>query len=1210
MTEEKQFDAMGILLEGTNLIEASAGTGKTHALTTLFLRLILENGFSVDQILVVTFTQAATEELKDRIRGMLRQAEAAYSQGRSCDPFLSRLIRSSKGPQASVSALRESVRAFDEASIYTIHGFCRRMLLENAFESGALFDTELVTDLGEVRQEIVDDFWRQKFYLASPRFVTYALNKGMGPGMLLSLVSTWSSHLDLKITPQLQMPDTSLQERAFQKAFDKVAAAWPSARKEIESLLTSNDGLKKNQYPESRIPQWIRNMDHYVTSGGHDTGLFKGFDRFTCSQLKASTRKGRTTPQHPFFQTCEGLMKAKTDLEDQFKQGLLALKAELLSYVEKELQRRKAEKNIQSFDDLLLRLNHALKPPGGDALAAAIRRRFKAALIDEFQDTDAIQYTIFTRLFATQDRVLFLIGDPKQAIYSFRGADVFTYMEAARAVDRRYTIGQNWRSEPQLLNAVNTLFSRVDRPFFFSDITFRATAPAPRGDTDCLSLDGTPEPPFQVWFLSSGRPDDSGKPMGKIVARSAIAQGVASEITRLLRLADEGNALLGERPLAAGDIAVLVRTNAEARLMQSTLAKRGIPSVLYSAGNLFHTRDALQMERLMAAIADPYAEQSLKWAITTDLIGVRAEELERMTADQAQWESRMVRFREYHELWATRGFVRAFRHLLKREKVLRRLLSLLDGERRCTNLLHLSELLHQAAVEKRLGMGDLLKWLSDRMNRQEPGPEEHLLRLESDENAVQIVTIHKSKGLEYPIVFCPFSWDNSRPRRLSDPIVFHDGTDRMRMTLDLGTEDMEQNRVYAETERLAEDLRLLYVALTRAKNRCYLTWGRFNQAETSALAYLLHQPEPPAAESAITAVRERFLGMTDRDALAELQALQEKARDAIELADLPSEPLQTHALPADTPPPITCRHLSKRIDTEWQVSSFSSLVSNLPHREELPDRDGLQRPDRPDDMDPRESMEETPSSGIFAFPKGAKAGTFFHDILEHLDFKPQEETAIRGLVLQKLSAYGFEPHWTETICQTLQNLLRAPLSPEIPNLRFSSISLQDRLNELEFYFPLKPLSVDRLKGPFSKYAGHICLADAPKLMGKLQFAPVKGFMRGFMDLVFRWQDRFYLVDWKSNLLGSRASDYGPEALATVMGREYYLLQYHLYTVALDQYLRLRLPGYTYETHFGGVFYVFLRGVEPTLGPEFGVFRDLPPPGLIKALREELIQVQS
>jgi exodeoxyribonuclease V beta subunit len=1205
MTDINNFDLLNSALEGTNLIEASAGTGKTYTITGLFLRLVLEKHLSVSRILVVTFTEAATGELKERIRTQLRKAIRAFTEGGSQDPFLKDLTNKMNDAEKALAHLKEALREFDQASIFTIHGFCRRMLQENAFESGSLFDTELVTDQENLKREIVDDFWRKNFYEASPLFVHYAMDNKLGPDTLLSLIGNRVAQPYLKIIPRFDTPDSSREEAAYKEAFDEVRNAWHSAKQEIEQILTTDKGLSRTKYGKGKIPDWIRGMDVYMASGENHCRLFKGFEKFTSTALNEAVKKNHVVPRHPFFEQCDRLKATYVALEKVFNRRLLGLKRKLFTYMEQALLERKGEKNIQSFDDLLLKLQTALGGKGGDRLSKVMGMQYRAVLIDEFQDTDPIQYDIFKRVFGSENHALFLIGDPKQAIYGFRGADIFTYKEAAGDVGTRYTLGENWRSSPDLITAINTLFGSTQNPFVYDHIPFHPASPARTRESELLQINGEHEAPFRLWFLDGGRIGEPGKAVTKTKARELIPEAVAGEIARLLELSKNNKARIGEKPLKESDIAVLVRRNSEAKLMQEALSVFHIPSVLFSTDNLFDSHEALEMERVLAGIAEPGHIGLIKASLATDMMGVKGEALNLLMDDESEWETQLIKFRHYYELWNRRGLMSMARELLLKEKVLNRLMGYPDGERKNTNMLHLIEVLHRISVEKKLNMSGLLKWLSEQRENILPGREEHQLRLESDEKAVKVATIHKCKGLEYPIVFCPFLWDGSRITRSKGPFVFHDQRDDMRLTLDLGSPEMEGNRVSAEKELLAENMRLLYVALTRAKNRCTLVWGRIKEAETSAPAYLMYPRDSDTdGENIVNVTGESFKGLSDEDVLQALEIVQGKAGGAIRLTEIPIGQGPKRAPQKEESSVLESRVFSGDIDRQWHISSFSSLVSAYGQSADLADRDAISTGEDQKEKEPEEAVTQATPVGIFAFPKGARVGTFMHDIFEHLDFT--EPHVMKELVADRLKAYGYEQTWLDTLCEMVQKVVFAPLNPEDPGFQLAKIRNQDRINELEFYFPLKPISAKKIEGIFSTYGSANAPDGFPERIGRMVFSTVKGFMKGFMDMVFKYQDRYYLVDWKSNHLGNRVEDYNQQEVIRAMEEGGYYFQYHIYTVALNMYLKLRLPGFDYKRHFGGVYYIFLRGVDPSRGPHFGIYRHKPSGKLIEALCAQMI----
>ena len=1193
------FDLLQAPLTGVNLIEAGAGTGKTFAIAALYLRLILEQGLLPEEILVVTFTKAATEELQSRIRARLLEAEGGFAHGGGPDGLIQDLVARTADPVQALVRLRQALLGFDRAAIFTIHGFCQRILLENAFETGSSFQTELKTDPRPLLQEVADDFWRRQVYGAPPEFVAYLRSRAGGPASVLGLLQQVKTP-GIRIIPEA--PEAALEALTpYRRSLTALRRQWPQVKEAVARLLrdpalsgTVYGSLKPLAVEgalsrrDLQIAALCREMDLLAAPQGTGFPLFEKFPLFTTPRLSAAARKNQAAPDHPFFALCADVQEQAAALEEEMGRRFLFLRREIFRYAESELGRRKQVQNIQFFDDLLTTVANALRLPGGGRLLAdAVRTRFKAALVDEFQDTDAVQYDIFSRLFGGGDRTLFLIGDPKQAIYSFRGADVFSYMAAARQCDRRYTLTRNWRSSAALIQAVNTLFEPVAAPFVFEEISFAAGQPGLAPHKDATRS----QAPFVVWWLDPAEE----KPLAKETATARIAEAVAGEILRLTRP--------GPDRTEPGDIAVLVRTNRQAGQIQRELAALELPAVLIGADNIFDTPEAAEIQRVLAAILEPGAERRLRAALASDMLGAKAGELDTAAPDGAWWADRLAAFCDYLEIWQRSGFYRMFRLLLGRERVKGRLLAYPDGERRLTNLLQLGEILQRAALENALPPAGLVKWLSQQRDPASQRLEEHQLRLESDEQAVRIITMHKSKGLEFPVVFCPFTWEGALSR---EPVLrFHDPDADGRLTLDLGDDHFEAHRIQARTEQLAENLRLLYVAVTRAKQRCYLAWGRISTAETSAPAYLLHGERPGGSHDPVGALQDLFKRKSGSVLFEELKTRAARSGGAIALLPLPAGSPDGRFKPAGEPPakPVLPTFQGS-VAPSWRITSYTGIVSGAHYPAEWPDHDALPAPtpaQRPPAAEP-----PTGQTDIAAFPRGARAGTFLHDLLEHLDFTTDDPDHRPRLVESLLAAYGFDPGWQPVLLTLLARVLASPLAPGRESLRLERITADQRVNEMAFYFPLNPFALADLENAMHQERG---AADFPELSQRfktLSFRPERGFMKGYIDLVFHHAGRYYLLDWKSNYLGPGVAHYTQAALRAEMASSLYVLQYHLYALALHQLLRLRLPGYRYDTHFGGVFYLFLRGIDPARGPDFGIFHDRPAAGRVAALGKLLI----
>jgi len=613
---------------------------------------------------------------------------------------------------------------------------------------------------------------------------------------------------------------------------------------------------------------------------------------------------------------------------------------------------------------------------------------------------------------------------------------------------------------------------------------------------------------------------------------------------------------------------------------------------------------------LVTALADPGREMLVRAALVTPLFGLNGSDIARLNDDENALAARLQEFRDYHRLWRERGFMVMARELMRREGVRERLLATAgtSGERSLTNVLHCFELLHREAHARGLGMESLVAWFSERVATRESG-EEYQIRLESDEPAVKIITAHVSKGLQYPVVFCPFQFVRGGDKE--DVVLCHD--DAGRMVRDFGSASLNRHRMLAARETLAENLRLFYVALTRAEQRCIFFTARIVDGRKSGkppqltpASYLLYASDDARKSSDPVADATGELSAIGVDEMAgRLEGMADESDGAMQVKRLTlGDDFRVSVPPAGTTerPELVLREFKKILETDWRIASFTTLSRHKHMAFELPDRDesALAEPAAP------LVLPET-DRPIFAFPKGAGAGILMHSIFETLDFASASDADIDKACATALDRYGFDEEWQPALADMVRQVLSTPLSSPIGPFTLGNLKKQSWFTELEFFFPLKHITAPRLAEVLAKHGVIPPGADPSSALQVLDFAPVKGMLMGFMDMVFEAQGRYYLLDWKSNHLGNSVEEYRCERLDRAMQDNLYHLQYLLYTVALDRFLALRVPGYRYETHFGGAIYVFLRGVSAERREEFGFYRDLPSVESIRELNELLIE---
>ncbi|WP_263264523.1 exodeoxyribonuclease V subunit beta [Pseudomonas sp. RIT-PI-S] len=1197
--------ALTFPLRGSQLIEASAGTGKTFTISALYLRLVLghggeEQGFGREllppQILVVTFTDAATKELRDRIRTRLAQAAQFFRDEIPAPDALVEQLREDY-PQAQwptcASKLDAAAQWMDEAAVSTIHGWCQRMLREHAFDSGSLFTQSLETDHSELLGEVVRDYWRQFCYGMVGDTLAWVRDNWKSPASLLARVRALLS--DAGPVEDAAHPGQHI-ETGLQRRLDELAQLkqpWGEWIEQLRGILVqgiADKAADARKLQPRYFEPWLQGIaEWHADPDLHHLDIGKGFERLTPQGIAEAWKA--EPPSHDAFEAMVTLRDRLKGLPDPGADALQHAAA----WVAKRFEREKRRRAEMGFDDMLLRLNAALRGEAGDALTQVIREQFPVALIDEFQDTDPVQYSIFERIYQIgenrTDLGIFLIGDPKQAIYAFRGADIHTYLRARRAnAGRLHSLGTNFRSSEAMVGALNRLFEQAESraqgrgAFLFREahdnpVPFLPVAA--QGRRDRLQVAGADLPAMTFWALASDKPVANG------AYRDQLAPACASEIVRLLELGKQGQCGFAAadgsvRPLAPADIAILVRDGGEARAIRAQLRARGVRSVYLSdKESVFHSQEALDVLAWLRACAEPDADRLLRAALASVTLARPLAELEALNRNELTWEARVMQFREYRALWRSQGVLSMLRRLLHDFDLPLRLTGRADGERVLTNLLHLTELLQQASAELD-GEQALIRHLAERLSSTQDGGEEQVVRLESDEQLVKVVTIHKSKGLEYPLVFLPFIC-SARPVDGSRvPVTWHDADGQVRLSMAPDDEAIAA----ADDERLGEDLRLLYVALTRAQYACWLgvadlKRGRESKSalHRSAIGYLLGGGEPLAESTELGAW------------LADVQA----GDPALALLPVPEASEQLYVAPRNERQAQPAREPIRRAAEHWWIASYSALrIADTVDGGQAPD--SLQAQNLMDDEPLGSALTVAPMQGsIHQFPRGPHPGTFLHGLLEWagregfgaLGAQPQ---VLRDTLARRCATRGWSG-WIPTLEQWLSGLLHAPLPlGEGHEMRLHELATYRY--EMEFWFASRDVDVHRLDALVRQHT-HGGAARAAAEGHRLN-----GLFKGFIDLCFEHEGRYYVADYKSNWLGADDASYSPQAMELAILEHRYDLQYVLYLLALHRQLQARLPGYDYDQHMGGAMFVFLRGLSAR---SRGVYFSRPPRALIEQL---------
>ncbi|MBE8215613.1 MAG: exodeoxyribonuclease V subunit beta [Endozoicomonadaceae bacterium] len=1174
------LDAACFPLFDHQLIEASAGTGKTYTIANLYLRLLIGHGqdtnaperaYTPREILVVTFTEAATQELKQRIRQRIHVAQHVFSTQKTCpeDEFLQQLLRETHHPHYAAQLLKQAERDLDEAAILTIHGFCYRILSQHAFESGTSFNLSLLTESDHLWLQAATDFWRKSFYPLPRVFAKQVHGLWKTPIKLIKTLKPWLNYPLLKL---ITYPNDTLEKRylAYEKMILMFKQYWLQHYTQGLSLLKQAD-IKANDY--RYLEKWWSLIQQWAFS--------KNWKIPSCF-LKCLNK------MHPYYHTFSHELQQLFDHMHHFYHTPITFHdlfiQQALIGIQAEMTHLKKTSNQFVFDDLLIYLHTALQKIDQNNLSTQIRQTFPIAIIDEFQDTDTIQYQIFQSIYPKNTRSygLFMIGDPKQAIYSFRGANLFTYIQAKKNTPSQFTLSINWRASFMMVQACNIFFSQHASAFVYDqDIPFIPIQAAPHAKKNAFLLHHKPAAAM-AWFTL---PDQDEKPINKKTYQQKMAQATVQEIMMLLKLGQQGLCQLQQQAhiqsIQSHDIAILVRTSAQAKMMQAALSEHHIASVYLSEReSVLNTQEAKSLYRILKACCYINKNEALLEALATPLLGYSTSELADLEHNESQWDQLTEEFMQYEKKWNQQGIIACIRCILFTRNIPQTLLSQPSGERKLTDLSHLSEILAHAAEKECDTPLSLLNWLYEKIDNPEQSTD-FQLHLESDQGLIKIITYHKSKGLEYPVVFMPFICDTTT---IDPPYgYFYHDPQHYHPILDLTKQFESKN--HSHTEQLAEEVRLIYVGVTRAIYRCYLGLapiidGRKKTQLTidlqqTAIGRLLNIQTSILASNWVTWLQTHwgiYPGLIDITVI-ETHNTQILIPDSLETSSIKQ---------------TTVCSFKGNIEKNWRVTSYTALTR----------LDTEYQPTVTLTSQPQDTMAAIEPS-VFTFPKGSHAGIFLHYLFEISDFKKECRHPNLQVIEHTLQSYGFHATWLPVIKTLMQTVLNTVLWPA--PFYLGALNHQDQYSEMEFYLPVSTFNAKTFNQYIQQYD------SLSQHANPLTFPQLQGMLKGFIDLVCYYQGKYYIIDYKSNFLGNNPSDYHQDALKKAMISHRYDVQYQLYTLAVHRLLKNKLPHYSYEKNMGGVLYLFIRGMpndkplNSNKNTPSGVFFTRPSYQLINAL---------
>ncbi len=1161
----KSLDVFNIEFKGLNLVEASAGTGKTYNITSLYIRALIDQELTPSEILVLTFTEDATAELKQRIRSRISECLDAFKSGNpNNDPFLQELLR--RDPKQSLKQLQSALFTFDESVISTIHGFCQKLLKEFSTELNVQSDFEILTDPSDLIQENVDEFWRKFIRDHSEssvgrRLIDHFISDKINPDNLAGLLKQVINKPYASLKPALLTEtERELIFNDIKEAYLRIQEGWQEDKAELEEIIFSGK-MHGGWYRPGSFKIYFQNFEDWISQSETPLSGFEKLESFGLTKMDRGTTKGYN-PEFP--EICE-LIDVFLSRSAEMDKIVSHFEIECIQEVQKKISAQKEKDNVLTFDDILQKVDENLSKDLQNKLSAL----YPVALVDEFQDTDPIQYSIFKSIFKGSSSSLFMIGDPKQAIYSFRGADLFTYFQATEDVpdERKYSLDHNYRSNKEMISSVNEIFANKETPFVGQNPKFRAAKYPENKKTPQLKLNGNPCVPFSIVDC-----EFDGK---KEECSDVICEYVSEQISELL----SKDFRIDDRLVQPKDIAVLVRKGVEAQAIQSALIAKNIKSSVKARESVFNSKESKDLLIILKAVADNSNPGLVRAALVTSLIGFNAKDIIDLEKNDKRWIEIIRVFLQAEDSFTEKGLISGFKVLDSFFKIRENLAKKEQPERRLTNLEHILELLSKEEQKTNASIYTLIRYLSKKSKKNSNVTDDELIRLESDSDLVTISTLHSSKGLEYPIVLIPFLWDDfessgSKGLKLTE---YHDKENRL--CIDLSKNPDEEIVLQSRRESLADAIRLNYVAFTRAKYACIVPFANYKGIYNSSLLGTLCEPEiifdksfKPKDKKQL--LEESFSVLNESENI-EFLTSKDKLIASIDVEEIKRELNNdfSHGLAVQE---------NKRGDLFdfKRVLSFSSISSN-------------HETDNHKDYDEFEmTVEETISDELeessrskLTFPKGADTGNLLHFIFEDISFG--NHSSVDNVVSEKLTQLRFDFDWKEVLSEWVFEILEHTL---FDNMRLEDLDEFSLLKEMEFYFPVTNLSADRIISEIRK--------DVDPVQSKKE--SISGFMKGFIDLIFRYKGKFYILDYKSNFLGYELEDYSSEKLQEAIFSSNYDLQYHIYTVALYKFLKQRLPEFEYNQHFGGVLYLFLRGIDSEQ-PGSGVFFDKPKEEIIKRI---------
>ncbi|AXN02052.1 Exodeoxyribonuclease V beta chain [Candidatus Purcelliella pentastirinorum] len=1128
-----KLNIFNIPLKGKILIESSAGTGKTFTIIIIYIRLILgintkylyKKPLSVKKILILTYTNYGSLEIKKKIYENINILLRSCIEKKCSNNILLKIFKKIKDFKTSIKILLKAKKQINNASIFTIHVFCKKILETYALELNIPFKYKLLKNKSILYEQSVINFWRKYFYKLEFNIVKYIVYKIKTPKNLLKIISPWLNG-KLPNFENIPIKKESILLKKFKEIIEiikKIKKKWNKNKNKIISIILS---LKVNKkiYNKKNLLIWFNKITNWVYDKNTIEFIPKILKYFRISIINKN-KKITDIKKYKIFYFIEELFNKKSSLYYHIISFAIIKTREII-------KKEKVNKNLISFDDLINVINTSIKNKNFKKISKKINKKYPVTIIDEFQDTDYNQYKIFDNIYNKKKKfTLLLVGDPKQAIYDFRNADIFSYIKITSKISKKFNLITNWRSSPRIVKSINKIFSIKDKPFVLDKIPFTKSKYNKINSNLSFILNKKKQPAIKIWYIENNELNYSNNKL-------SIAQKCAYEICSWLKYSKKNksyivNKIKMSKPLCPSDITILVKNNKEAKIICKTFKKNNLQTFyLSNNNNIYSTNEAKEILLILKATINPENINILKNSLITNIINFNIFEISKIEKNKNLYYTFIKKFKSYYQIWKKFGIISLFNIILSDFNIIKNYNIIDNNEQKIINILHIGELLHKIYYETN-NKNNIINYLEKKINNTEKTKKNEQIRYNNIHNKIKVMTIHKSKGLEFPIVWIPFITNYNKINRN----IYHN-RNNFNKVLNL----QKNNKKLIEEEILSENIRKFYVALTRAIYNCNIVVILTNKKKETninnqnELNYLINNKNELNFKKYLINFQKIF------------------SKNEINISYFKNKKNINYNEINFIKEKEKIYYLKHTLKNNSQINSFSSIK-----KEELKNKK----------LYIKKNIKKNNILTPHNFPRGKYYGNFLHKLLENIDFnKPLNYNFIN----KKIKNIELNKNWTPIIIDWLKNILNKQLNKK--NICLSKIKKNKYKKELKFYIKIKKIITKNIFNKMMCYYDNISLQSP-----KLKFNKLSGILTGSIDMIFNWQNKYYLIDYKSNWLGYSDKSYSYMKLKNTIIQYRYDLQYNIYALALHKYLKQKMKNYKFEKNFGGIFYLFIRGIN-------------------------------